>query len=189
MPCGELFRSGRQAVLLVLLEAVSQAVSMEAKRNFGNSTGPERIARNHKIGVVERDRAPPFDGGHRACPGPRLQPGDPTAPAGSCLPLLPSGPGGVHRSTPRGTRLSISRPWDIDSFATPRGGVQPRYSGLRVQGTASSPSSTVSSSMVGERFKGVKRIGPRFNRSRFIRDRWAAQMPDVRLDVRITMPQ
>ena len=46
----------------------------------------------------------------------------------------------------------------------PGGGIQPRYSGLRVQGTANSPSSTASQSMLGERFKGVKRLGARFNR-------------------------
>jgi len=38
----------------------------------------------------------------------RLQPGHPTAPEGGRLPLLPSGPDGVHGLSLRGTRLSTS---------------------------------------------------------------------------------
>src|SRR6266496_6666634 len=38
----------------------------------------------------------------------RLQPGRPTAPEGGRLPLLPSGPDGVHGLSLRGTRLSTS---------------------------------------------------------------------------------
>lgn len=80
------------------------------------------------------------------CPQKRLKPGNPAAPEGSNLPLLPSGPGGVRRSSPRGTRLSTPP-------AADRGhvhqslirGVQPRYSGLRVQGAANSPPSTTTS--------------------------------------------
>jgi hypothetical protein len=73
----------------------------------------------------------------------RLQPGCPTAPEGDRLPLLPSGPDGVHRPSLRGTRLSTSDefPWEAEA-RRPRPGIQPRCSGLRVQGTASSPPST-----------------------------------------------
>ena len=35
-----------------------------------------------------------------------LQSGDPTAPRGICLPLLPPGPGGFHRPLPRRTQSS-----------------------------------------------------------------------------------
>jgi len=72
-----------------------------------------------------------------------LEPGCPAAPECRYLPLLPSGPDGVHRASLRKTRFSTLR----DGAGTlgnlrPRAGIQPRYSGLRVQGTASSPSST-----------------------------------------------
>ncbi len=40
---------------------------------------------------------------------PRLRSGGPAAPAARCLPLLPSGPGGVHRATMRETRSSTPR--------------------------------------------------------------------------------
>jgi hypothetical protein len=43
---------------------------------------------------------------HQLTPGSLLQPGYPTAPRGGCLPLLPPGPGGVHRPLPRRTRSS-----------------------------------------------------------------------------------
>ena len=79
----------------------------------------------------------------------RLGPGSPPAPRGSCLPLLPSGPGGVHRSPSRGTQPSMTPFGDIGLTVKPRGGIRPRYSGLRVQGTASSPPSTASRTMVG----------------------------------------
>jgi hypothetical protein len=36
----------------------------------------------------------------------QLQSGNPTAPRGGCLPLLPPGPGGVHRPLPRRTQSS-----------------------------------------------------------------------------------
>jgi len=72
----------------------------------------------------------------------RLQPGDPAAPEGDCLPLLPPGPDGVHRPPPRRTRPSTSLSPGSPKRLAPREGIRPRYSGFRVQGTASSPSST-----------------------------------------------
>ncbi len=72
----------------------------------------------------------------------RLQPGRPTAPEGDRLPLLPSGPDGVHGPSLRGTRLSTSVDVIRRRGRRPRPGVQSRCSGLRVQGTASSPPST-----------------------------------------------
>jgi len=42
--------------------------------------------------------------------GTRLRPGCPAAPGRACLPLLPSGPDGVHRFPPRGTRPSAPVP-------------------------------------------------------------------------------
>ncbi len=57
--------------------------------------------------------------------------------------MLPPGPGGVHRLLPRRTRPSTSgQPSQSLADREPRGGIRSRYSGLRVQGTASSPSST-----------------------------------------------
>jgi hypothetical protein len=43
---------------------------------------------------------------HRLTAASLLQSGDPTAPRGDCLPLLPPGPGGVHRPLPRRTQSS-----------------------------------------------------------------------------------
>ncbi len=78
----------------------------------------------------------------------RLQSGNPAAPKSDCLPLLPSGPGGVRRLLLRRTQLSM--PLDVRRCAAsaPRRGIQPRCSGLRVQGTASSPSSTTVDSVL-----------------------------------------
>ena len=56
--------------------------------------------------------------------------------------LLPSGPGRVHRFLLRKTKLSTPlikvRPHNVSL----REGIPPCYSGLQVQGTATSPSST-----------------------------------------------
>ena len=54
----------------------------------------------------------------------------------ACLPLLPSGPGGVHKSASRGTRPSTTSDHDIGPPGRPQGGIRSRCSGLRVQGTA-----------------------------------------------------
>ncbi len=43
---------------------------------------------------------------HRLTAASQLQSGNPTAPRGGCLPLLPPGPGGVHRPLPRRTQSS-----------------------------------------------------------------------------------
>src|SRR5690348_2770360 len=62
---------------------------------------------------------------------------------GDHLPLLPSGPGGIREPPLRGTRpstLSTPRP---SGGSGPRAGIRPHYSGLWVQGTASSPPSTI----------------------------------------------
>jgi peptidylprolyl isomerase len=69
--------------------------------------------------------------------------GAPVAPAGNRLRLLPSGPDLVHEPTPHGTRAIDASRRRGDQGRTPLRGVQPRYSGLRVQGTATSPPSTV----------------------------------------------
>ena len=78
----------------------------------------------------------------RTHPRVRLQPGCPAAPEGDRLPLLPSGPDGVHGPTLRGTRLSTSDAVVVGERCCPRPGIQLRYSGLRIQGTAGSPPST-----------------------------------------------
>ncbi len=71
-----------------------------------------------------------------------LQSGTPTAPGSVALPLLPSGPGGVRRFPLRGAQPSTPPRAAQFNARGPREGVQPRCSGLRVQGTATSPSST-----------------------------------------------
>src|SRR5579884_1834894 len=90
-----------------------------------------------------KGRAPAVD--PTADRGPKLVSSGPAPlrhPSGHCLPLLPSGPGGVHRPSPRRTVPSTPLGRDPADGAEPRTGIQPRCSGLRVQGTASSPSST-----------------------------------------------
>ena len=62
-------------------------------------------------------------------------------PVRNCLGLLPPGPDPVHRLTPHEIH-AVTLMVHTSDRAGPRGGVRPRYSGLRVQGTASSPSST-----------------------------------------------
>jgi hypothetical protein len=87
----------------------------------------------------------------------RLQPGRPTAPEGGRLPLLPSGPDGVHGPSLRGTRPSTSSDGVGCEDRRPRPGIQPRCSGLRVQGTASSPPSTAAAD--GSRAVGIGQSG------------------------------
>ncbi len=87
----------------------------------------------------------------------RLQPGRPTAPEGGRLPLLPSGPDGVHGPSLRGTRPSTSSDGVGGEDRRPRPGIQPRCSGLRVQGTASSPPSTAAAD--GSRAVGIGQSG------------------------------
>ena len=79
------------------------------------------------------ERAPGCDSG-------QALPRHPQEPAYRCS----FRPGGVHKSAPRGTQPSISTARHIGPMEPPGGGIQPRYSGLRVQGTASSPSSAAS---------------------------------------------
>ncbi len=94
----------------------------------------------------------------------QLQPGTPTAPTSDDLPLLSSDPGGVCRLVPRRTQPSSPLEPPSPETNTPREGVRPRCSGLRVrhpkmhQGTASSPSSTTANSVVEMR-KIVKKSG------------------------------
>ena len=72
----------------------------------------------------------------------QLGPGRPAAPGADHLWLLPSGPDQVHGAPPRRTRPSTSLDEDSPRKTSPPEGIQPRCSGLRVQGTASSPPST-----------------------------------------------
>src|SRR3990172_9585440 len=80
----------------------------------------------------------------QASPGSRLRLGLPAAPEAYYLPLLPSGPDGVRSASPRRAGSSTPLARTVPTAPGPRAGIQPRYSGLRVQGTASSPSSTTS---------------------------------------------
>ena len=69
----------------------------------------------------------------------------PAAHKNDCVPLLPSGPDGVGRFSLRGSWHSTPLPAaDRSETALPQPGIRPRYSGLRVQGTATSPPSTIS---------------------------------------------
>jgi hypothetical protein len=66
----------------------------------------------------------------------------PAARSDDRLPLLPSGSDGVHGPFLHRTRSSTPPRACRIRDAGPREGIQPRWSGLRVQGTASSPPST-----------------------------------------------
>src|SRR3972149_3980417 len=90
----------------------------------------------------------------------RLQPGSPAAPEGDYLPLLPSGPDGVHRAPSRRPKPSTPAVGASPRVPKPRAGVQPRYSGLRVQGTASSPSSTTARHAIRNDALVSRAIGP-----------------------------
>ena len=74
--------------------------------------------------------------------GVRLGPGRSAAPGEQRLTLLPSGPDVVHASPLRGTRSSTPIAPLASAGSGPREGIQPCWSGLQVQGTASSPPST-----------------------------------------------
>jgi hypothetical protein len=78
----------------------------------------------------------------RALRDERLGPGRSAAPDDVRLVLLPSGPDTVRESPLRGTRPSTSREAAASRERRPRVGIQPCWSGLQVQGTASSPPST-----------------------------------------------
>ena len=78
-----------------------------------------------------------------------LGPGCSAAPRRLCLALLPPGPDAVRRLPSRGTwpsTLTYASP--IPRTTPPREGIQPRCSGLRIQGTASSPPSATGLPMV-----------------------------------------
>lgn len=72
----------------------------------------------------------------------RLRPGNPAAHRTSDLPLLPSGPDGVHRLLLRGTQSST--PLNPAGLTKTGLGLElnPAIAGCRLQGTATSPSST-----------------------------------------------
>ena len=72
----------------------------------------------------------------------QLGPGRSAAPGEQRLTLLPSGPDVVHASPLRGTRSSTPIAPLASTIRGPREGIQPCWSGLQVQGTASSPPST-----------------------------------------------
>ncbi len=72
----------------------------------------------------------------------QLGPGRSAAPGEQRLTLLPSGPDVVHASPLRGTRSSTPIASLASAGSGPREGIQPCWSGLQVQGTASSPPST-----------------------------------------------
>ena len=71
----------------------------------------------------------------------RLKNSNPTAHAANRLVLLGSPPDTVHGATLRGTGLSSLLIQVRRHIARPGAGIHPRFSGLRVQGTAISPTS------------------------------------------------
>ncbi len=72
-----------------------------------------------------------------------LNAGSLTAHGRFCLPLLPSGPDGVHKFPLRETHISTPPIMGSPHRNKPRTGIRSCYSGLQVQGTATSPSSMV----------------------------------------------
>ena len=113
-------------------------LSADSPRERPVPRGADRFIGTGLIRSCTRRRATPTRTRHRV----RLQPSCPSAPEGDRLPLLPSGPDGVHEPSLRGTRLSTSDDGAVGERRRPRPGIQLRYSGLRIQGTASSPPST-----------------------------------------------
>ena len=85
---------------------------------------------------------PPSKSAHAPYPTSQLRPGTPASPGRHHLGLLPSGPDPVRGCPPRGTQPSTPLSRAASHRHSPQGGIQPRYGGLRVQGTASSPPST-----------------------------------------------
>jgi len=82
---------------------------------------------------------PPLSDAHTGLPRAGLRPGTPATPASDRLRLLPSGPDRVHELTSRRTWPSTPSLRRLPYDRSPRAGIQPRWSGLRVQGTAGSP--------------------------------------------------
>jgi hypothetical protein len=92
---------------------------------------------------IRNGRAPSVEPSHPAYWTSLLQPGTPAAPRRDRLPLLPPGPGGVHGLLPRRTQPSTPLNPAVPTDHEPsRGSSIPLRRILRVQGTASSPSST-----------------------------------------------
>ncbi len=77
-----------------------------------------------------------------------LKSGRPEAHRLACLPLLPSEPDGVHKRLLHRARFSTLLAKVRPQRLYPRSGIQPCYSGLQVQGTANSPSSTTNGYML-----------------------------------------
>ena len=73
----------------------------------------------------------------------QIKPGDSTAHRRNCLPLLPSGPGGVRQPSVAWVPvLNFALCAQAPTRQAPQKGIRPRISGFRVKGTANSPSST-----------------------------------------------
>ncbi len=85
---------------------------------------------------------------------------------GRRLPLLPPGPGGVH-GAPVGAGPSPSTPASPGSphKTAPRVSLQPRYSGFRVQGTATAPPSTTTGSIRWHKRQYPERVSTYFRRA------------------------
>ena len=139
--------------------SIERAYAAQDRAGVNDARCTARVARRpNDIGKrggkwsCTRRRSAPARTRHRV----RLQPGSPTAPEGNRLPLLPSGSDGVHEPSLRGTRLSTSDEVVVGERRSPRPGIQLRCSGLRIQGTASSPPSTTGA-MVGLREASVNR--------------------------------
>src|SRR5918996_2978535 len=76
-------------------------------------------------------------------PQSRLRPGTPTAHERVALPLLPSGPGGVRRFSLRGAQPSTPSCEAHSTRPALERGFDPAEADCGLQGTANSPSSTI----------------------------------------------
>ena len=120
----------------------------------------------------------------RRCPTGRkrkgqIKPGDSTAHRRNCLPLLPSGPGGVRQPPVAWVPVLNSVPCaQSPTKQAPPQGIRPRISGFRVKGTASSPSSTT------KLYSGTKGNGG----ERGIRTLEAALRPPTRFPIVLLRP-
>ena len=135
----------------------------EGRRGPGHSRGQERPRTRRRSASSERPC--------RAQAPVRR----PTAHGMACLPLLPPGPDGVRRVPLRGTRPSTPHVGRLPRGTAPRAGIQPRCSGLRVQGTAGSPPSAAMGSLPAA--PGEANVARGAVRRRRPRDRRAAWSP------------
>ena len=133
---------GRRSIALRSVRTTASWPTTSSK-SWGGICGRARSRPAISAGAAagKPGRAPPSRALSERCRRRSLGPGRSAAPERDCLALLPPGPDAVRRlpcAEPGRQRL---RAQALPRTLPPREGVRPRWSGLRVQGTASSPPS------------------------------------------------